>query len=26
MSWLDISMACGVILLVVLIIMRKKAR
>jgi len=26
MSWLDISMACGVVVLVVLIIMRKKLR
>jgi len=26
MSWLDISMACGVVLLVVLIILRKKTR
>jgi len=26
MSWLDISMACGVVVLVILIIVRKKSR
>jgi len=26
MSWLDISMACGVVVLVLLIILRKKSR
>jgi hypothetical protein len=26
MSWLDISMACGVVVLVILIILRKKSR
>jgi len=26
MSWLDISMACGVVVLVLLVILRKKSR
>jgi len=26
MSWLDIAMACGVVVLVILIIVRKKSR
>jgi len=26
MSWLDISMACGVVVLVLLIVLRKKSR